>query len=58
MSDHNTPKLNMIQTSQLIFLDAFLSSKLGMRIESWIQWICRPCFERKPRNPFENCDEI
>ena len=58
MSDHNTPKLNMIQTSQLIFLDAFLSSKLGMRIKSWTKWICRSCFERKPRNPFENCDEI
>ena len=29
MSKHNTPKLNMIQTSQLILLDAFLSSKLN-----------------------------
>ena len=29
MSEHNTPKLNMIQTSQFILLNAFLSSKLN-----------------------------
>ena len=36
---------NMYQRSELDYL-----------IYNDSDWICRPCFERKPRNLFKNCD--